>query len=106
MALTKYRELGDTANEQHVQQKLESVAGKAEEEAKVRKSAEELEQQGMQAQGNGDYWSAKSFYLQAKNLYLELRSDVDVDRLANLAEQMDTLTGAGNMEQEAAATEG
>ena len=38
--------------------------------------------------------------------YLELRSDVDVDRLANLAEQMDTLTGAGNMEQEAAATEG
>lgn len=106
MALTKYRELGDTANEQHVQQKLESVAGKAAEEAKVRKSAEELEQQGMQAQGNGDYWSAKSFYLQAKNLYLELRSDVDVDRLANLVEQMDTLTGAGNMEQEAAATEG
>ena len=106
MALTKYRELGDTANEQHVQQKLESVAGKAAEEAKVRKSAEELEQQGMQAQGNGDYWSAKSFYLQAKNLYLELRSDVDVDRLANLVEQMDTLTGAGNMEQEAAVTEG
>lgn len=106
MALTKYQELGDAANEQYVQQKLESVAGKAEEEAKVRQSAEELEQQGMQAQGNGDYWSAKSFYLQAKNLYLELRSDVDVDRLANLVEQMDTQTGAGNMEQEAAPTEG
>lgn len=106
MALTKYQELGDAANEEYVRQKLESVAGKAAEEAKVRKTAEKLEQQGMQAQGNGDYWSAKSFYLQAKNLYLELRSDVDVERLANLVEQMDALTGAENAGQEAAAAEG
>lgn len=100
MALTKYQDLGDVANEQYVQQKLDSVAAKAAEEAKTRKSAEGLERQGMQAQGNGDYWSAKSFYLQAKNLYLELGSDTDVERLANLAEQMDALTGAENTEQQ------
>ncbi|MBD5480396.1 MAG: hypothetical protein HDR14_14110 [Lachnospiraceae bacterium] len=95
MALTKYQELGDIANEQYIQQKLDSVAAKAAEEAEKRKTAENLEWQGMQAQGNGDYWSAKSFYLQAKKLYLELGSDTDVERLANLAEQMDALTGAG-----------
>lgn len=106
MALRKYQDLGDVANEQYVQQKLDSVAAKAAEEAKTRKSAESLERQGMQAQGNGDYWSAKSFYLQAKNLYLELGSNTDVERLANLAEQMDTLTGAENTEQEKAAAEG
>ena len=72
MALTKYQELGDSANEQYVGRKLESVAAKAAEEEEKRKTAESLERQGMQAQGNGDYWSAKSFYLQAKNLYLEL----------------------------------
>lgn len=94
MALTKYQELGDVANEQYVRQKLESVEAKAAEEAERRKSAERLEQQGMQAQGNGDYWSAKSLYLQAKKMYLELGSDTDVERLANLAEQMDALTGA------------
>lgn len=106
MALTKYQDLGDVANEQYVQQKLDSVAAKAAEEAKTRKSAEGLERQGMQAQGNGDYWSAKSFYLQAKNLYLELGSDTDVERLANLAEQMDALTGAENTQQEKSAAEG
>lgn len=106
MALTKYQELGDTANEQYVQRKLESVAAKAVEEEKVRTSAEELERQGMQAQGNGDYWSAKSFYLQAKNLYLELRSDVDVERLANLGEQMDVLIGTENTEPDRTAAEG
>ncbi len=106
MALTKYQELGDTANEQYVQRKLESVTAKAAEEKKVRTSAEELERQGMQAQGSGDYWSAKSFYLQAKNLYLELRSDVDVERLANLGEQMDALIGTENTEPDRTATEG
>lgn len=106
MALTKYQELEDSANEQYVQRKLESAAAKAAEEEKIRKSAEGLERQGMQAQGNGDYWSAKSFYLQAKNLYLELGSDVDVERLANLAEQMGVLTGAGSTEQGMAAAEG
>ncbi len=94
MALTKYQELGDSANEQYVGRKLESVAAKAAEEEEKRKTAESLERQGMQAQGNGDYWSAKSFYLQAKNLYLELGSDTDVERLATLAEQMDAMTGA------------
>lgn len=106
MALTKYQELEDSANEQYVQRKLESAAAKAAEEEKIRKSAEGLERQGIQAQGNGDYWSAKSFYLQAKNLYLELGSDVDVERLANLAEQMGALTGAGSTEQGMAAAEG
>ncbi len=94
MGLTKYQELGDSANEQYVGRKLESVAAKAAEEEEKRKTAESLERQGMQAQGNGDYWSAKSFYLQAKNLYLELGSDTDVERLATLAEQMDAMTGA------------
>ncbi len=94
MALAKYQELEDAVNEKYVRQKLESVEAKAAEEEKTRKSAESLEQQGMQAQGNGDYWSAKSFYLQAKNLYLELGSDTDVERLANLAEQMNALTGS------------
>ena len=61
MALTKYQELGDSANEQYVGRKLESVAAKAAEEEEKRKTAESLERQGMQAQGNGDYWSAKSF---------------------------------------------
>lgn len=106
MALTKYQDIGDAANEQYVQQKLDSAAAKAAEETKTRESAENLEQQGMQAQGNGDYWSAKSFYLQAKNLYLELGSNTDVERLANLAEQMDALTGAENTGQENAAVEG
>lgn len=106
MALTKYQELEDAANEQYVQRKLESVAAKAAEEEKVRTSAEELERQGMQAQGSGDYWSAKSFYLQAKNLYLELRSDVDVERLANLGEQMDALIGTENTEPDRTAAEG
>lgn len=106
MALTKYQELEDAANEQYVQRKLESVTAKAAEEEKVRTSAEELERQGMQAQGSGDYWSAKSFYLQAKNLYLELRSDVDVERLANLGEQMDALIGTENTESDSTAAEG
>ena len=101
MALTKYQELEDSANEQYVRQKLESVAAKAAEEAETRKAAESLEQQGLLSQGNGDNWSAKSFYLQAKNLYLELGSDADVERLANLAELMGALTGAANPEQAA-----
>lgn len=91
MALTKYRELEDSANEQYVLQKLETVAAKALEAEEKRQSAEDLERQGIQAQADGDYWGAKSFYLQAKGLYLELGSDADVERLTNLTDRMDAM---------------
>lgn len=91
MALTRYQELGDTVSEMYIYQKIETVEGKLAEQAEKREKAESLEQQAAQAQGNGDPWGAKSLYLQAKNLYLELKSDADVERLANLVSQMDTL---------------
>lgn len=101
MALTKYQELGDFANQQYVLEKLETVEAKAAEEEEKRQSAKSLEQQGIQAQGNGDYWGAKSFYLQAKNLYLELGSDADVERLTNLTERMDAMAEQSVAEQAA-----
>lgn len=91
MALTRYQELGDTVSEMYIYQKIETVEGKLAEQAEKREKAESLEQQAAQAQGNGDPWGAKSLYLQAKNLYLELKSDADVERLANLVSQMDNL---------------
>lgn len=91
MALTKYQELEDFVNEVYVGQKIETVEGKLAEQEEKRVNAGSLEQQAAQAQSNGDFWGAKSLYLQAKNLYLELKSDSDVERLANLAAQMDIL---------------
>ncbi len=93
MALTKYQELGDAVNELYVSRKMETLEEKLAEQEEKRASAESLEQQAVQAQENGDPWGAKSLYLQAKNIYLELKSDTDVERLANLAARMDSLMG-------------
>lgn len=91
MALTKYQELGDSVNQQYVRQKMDSVEQKLAEQDEKRESAVSLEQQGAQSQSNGDYWSAKTQYLQAKNLYLELGSDTDTERIANIIAQIDAL---------------
>lgn len=91
MALTKYQELGDGVNQQYVRQKMDSVEQKLAEQDEKRESAVSLEQQGAQSQSNGDYWSAKTQYLQAKNLYLELGSDTDTERIANIIAQIDAL---------------
>lgn len=91
MALTKYSELGDTVNEQYTQSKIDSVEAKITEQNERRQSAQNFEQQGTQLQGAGDYWGAKSQYLQAKNLYLELESDIDVERLSNMITRIDTM---------------
>lgn len=91
MALTKYQELGDSVNQQYVRQKMDSVEQKLTEQDEKRESAVSLEQQGAQSQSNGDYWSAKTQYLQAKNLYLELGSDTDTERIANIIAQIDAL---------------
>lgn len=91
MALTKYQELEDIINEQYVMQKMDSVEKKIAEQNEKRERARGFEQQGVQAQGTGDYFSAKSLYLQAKNLYLEIGSDADVERVSNIVVQIDTL---------------
>lgn len=91
MALTKYQEMGDNVNQQYVMQKIDSVEKKLEEQNEKREKAEGLEQQGAQAQGTGDYWSAKSRYLQAKNLYLELGSNTDIERISNILAQIDAV---------------
>lgn len=91
MALTKYQEIGDTVNQQYVIQKIGSVEQKIAEQDEKREKAENFEQQGVQAQGTGDYWSAKSQYLQAKNLYLELGSNTDIERISNILAQIDAM---------------
>ena len=91
MALAKYRELEDTVNEQYTQSKIDSVDTKIKELEEKRRTAQSFEQQGIQLQGAGDYWGAKAQYLQAKNLYLELESETDVERLSNTIAQIDTM---------------
>lgn len=91
MALTKYQEIGDATNEQYVQQKLDSLAGKIAEQEEKRQTAQELEQQGAKLRDAGDYWGAKSQYLQAKGIYLELASDTDVERVSNIIAQLDAM---------------
>ena len=91
MALTKYRELEDTASEAFVQAKLDTVEQKIQEQQDKREKAEGFEQQAAQAQSVGDYWTAKAQYLQAKSLYLELGSDADVERVSNAVAKIDTM---------------
>lgn len=91
MALAKYQELGDVVNVQYTTQKMDAVEQKIAEQNELKEQAQSFEQQGAQAQGAGDYWSAKSWYLQAKNLYLALGSNTDVERISNILAQIDTL---------------
>ena len=91
MALTLYQELGDAVSQGYVQEKLDTVEAKIQEQQEKRDKAAEFEQQGAKAQSEGDYWTAKAQYLQAKGLYLELGSDADVDRLSNTIAQIDAM---------------
>lgn len=93
MALTKYRELEDTASEAFVQAKLDTVEQKIQEQQDKREKAEGFEHQAAQAQSVSDYWTAKAQYLQAKSLYLELGSDADVERVSNAVAKIDTMIG-------------
>lgn len=93
MALTLYQELGDAVSQGYVQEKLDTVEAKIQEQQEKRDKAAEFEQQGAKAQSEGDYWTAKAQYLQAKGLYLELGSDADVDRLSNTIAQIDAMIG-------------
>ncbi len=95
MALAKYQELEDTVNEQYAQSRLDSVEEKLAEQEEKRQKAEALEQQGIQQQAAGDFWGAKSSCLQAKGLYLELGSSADVERVSNLADQLDAVIEQG-----------
>lgn len=91
MALTQYQELGDAVSQGYVQEKLDTVEAKIQEQQENRDKAAEFEQQGVKAQSEGDYWTAKAQYLQAKGLYLELGSDTDVERLSNTIAQIDAM---------------
>lgn len=93
MALTQYQELGDTVSQGYVQDKLDTVEAKIQEQLEKREKAEAFEQQGNQAQSTGDYWTAKAQYLQAKDIYLELGNDADVERVSNSIVQVDTMIG-------------
>lgn len=95
MALAKYQELADAVNEQYAQSKLDSVEEKLAEQEAKRQRAEALEQQGISQQTAGDFWGAKSSYLQAKGFYLELGSGADVERVSNMAAQLDALIEQG-----------
>ena len=91
MALTQYQELEDAVSQGYVQEKLDTVEKKIQEQQEKRDRAEMFELQGAQAQSVGDYWTAKAQYLQAKSLYLELGSDADVERVSNTIAQIDAM---------------
>lgn len=91
MALTQYLELEDAVNQGYVQEKLDTVEKKIQEQQEKRDKAETFELKGAQAQSAGDYWTAKAQYLQAKSLYLELGSDADVERVSNTVAQIDAI---------------
>lgn len=91
MALTQYQELGDAVSQGYVQEKLDTVEAKIQEQQEKRDKAAEFEMQGAQAQSAGDYWTAKAQYLQAKSLYLELGSDADVERISNAVAKIDAM---------------
>lgn len=91
LALTAYQKMDDSVNQQYVTQKLDSVNKKTKEQNEKRGKAEGFEQQGAQAQGTGNYWGAKSQYLQAKNLYMEIGSAADIERVSNIIAQIDAM---------------
>lgn len=91
MALTQYQELGDAVSQSYVQEKLDTVEAKIQEQQEKRDKAAEFELQAAQAQSTGDYWTAKAQYLQAKSLYLELGSDTDAERVSNTVAQIDAM---------------
>ena len=91
LALTAYQKMDDSVNQQYVTQKLDSVNKKTKEQNEKRGKAEGFEQQGAQAQGTGNYWGAKSQYLQAKNLYMEIGSTADIERVSNIIAQIDAM---------------
>lgn len=91
MALTQYQEMGDAVNQSYIEEKLDTVDVKLQEQQEKRDKAEMLEQQGDRAKSDGDLWTAKTQYLQAKNLYLELDSETDVERISAVVEQIDAM---------------
>ena len=91
MALTQYQEMGDAVNQSYIEEKLATVDVKLQEQQEKRDKAEMLEQQGDRAKSDGDLWTAKTQYLQAKNLYLELDSETDVERISAVVEQIDAM---------------
>lgn len=91
MALAQYQELGDAVNQGYVQEKLDTVGEKIQEQQEKKDKAVAFELQGAQTQSIGDYWTAKAQYLQAKSLYLELGSDADVERVSNTVAQIDAM---------------
>ena len=91
MALTQYQEMGDAVNQSYVEEKMATVEVKLQEQQEKRDKAEMLEQQGDQAKSDGDLWTAKTQYLQAKNLYLELDSETDVERISAVVAQIDAM---------------
>lgn len=101
MALTKYQEMGDILNEQYAKQKIDSVGQKLTEQEEKRKSVEEIENHGIELKDAGDYWGAKSELLQAMNLYSELGSDKDVERVSGLIAQIDMIVEQQQIAQNA-----
>lgn len=91
LALAQYQEMEDVVSQSYVGKKLDTVEAKLQEQQKKRDNAAAMEQQGARAQGEGDYWTAKAQYLQAKNLYLELGNGADVERISNIVAQIDTM---------------
>lgn len=78
MALEKYRELGDKAHEELIEEKIHSSGEKSKENKEKEKQAEAYLDTGKEQEEKGERLEAKRQYLLAKNLYRELKKDEKV----------------------------
>lgn len=93
MAVLKYSELQDEEGQRMVEEKLETVEQKINEQEEKKYTAVAYETQGTACRDSGDLWGAKSQYLSAKSIYQELGNTEDVQRIENIISELDALLG-------------
>lgn len=91
MAIEKYEELEQPDNQKMAQGKLEAVNQKIQELQQDQSAAASYESQGAALKESGDYWGAKSQYLQARDIHQKLGNTSDVERISEIISQIDAL---------------
>ena len=89
-ALEKYQELEDDAKTKAVQKKLDAATAKSGEVDSQTVQAEAYEQEGKKFQEAENYYSAKTQYLLAKNIYAQLGNDSKVSEIEGIIAVLDS----------------
>ncbi|MGN0161116.1 MAG: hypothetical protein ACI4AQ_06995 [Lachnospiraceae bacterium] len=88
-ALQKYVQLNDAAQVEAVEEKLKITEGKISDKEKLHKEAEEYIKLAEDAANGGDYYSAKKYYLLAKDVFATLKNEEKISEVTRKMEVLD-----------------